>query len=410
MVLNYIWIGFFLIAFLVALFKTIFLHDYDVFSAIISSTFDLATTSFEIALGLTGILCLWMGIMNIGEKGGAVNGLSKIVGPFFNQLFPEIPKNHPSRGSMMLNFCANMLGLDNAATPMGLKAMDQLQEINPKKNTASNAQIMFLVLNTSGLTLIPIAVMNYRFQFGAENPADIFIPILISTFVASLGGLITVAIMQKINLFNRIILAYLGGISLLIFGSVYYFKSLDPATLKSVSSLLSSFILFAIICLFLILGVIKKINVYNCFIEGAKNGFNIAIKIIPFLVAILVGVGVFRTSGAMDIVISGIAYVFSFFTSELAFIDALPTALMKPLSGSGARGLMLESFNHYGVDSFVAKLTSTLQGTTDTTFYIIAVYFGAVKIKNTRYAITAGLIADLIGIITAIIVGYIFFS
>ena len=410
MVLNYIWIGFFLIAFIVALVKTFFFHDQEVFTAIVSSTFDLAETSFEIALGLTGILCLWMGIMNIGEKGGAVQALSKLVAPFFNKLFPDVPKDHPARGSMMLNFCANMLGLDNAATPMGLKAMDQLQEINPNKDTASNSQIMFLVLNTSGLTLIPITVMNYRNQFGAENPADVFLPILIATFFASLAGLITVAIIQKINLFNRVILAYLLGITGLIIGAIFYFKSLPPDELKTMSSLISSVILYGLICLFILLGVIKKINVYNCFIEGAKNGFNIAIKIIPFLVAILVSVGVFRASGAMDVLVNGIEFIVSIFTDKTDFVHGLPTALMKPLSGSGARGLMLESFDHYGVDSFVGKLTSTLQGATDTTFYIIAVYFGAVKIKYTRYAITAGLIADLAGIIAAIIIAYIFFS
>ena len=410
MVLNYIWIAFFLIALIVALFKTIFRHDMEVFSAMVNSTFDMAEVSFEIAIGLTGILCLWLGIMNIGEKGGAVQLLSKLFAPFFNKLFPDIPENHPSRGSMMMNFCANMLGLDNAATPMGLKAMNELQELNDKKDTASNSMIMFLVLNTSGLTLIPITVMNYRSQFGAENPADVFIPILLATFFASIVGLITVAIYQKINLFNKTILIYLGAISAVIVGAIYYFSSLSPEALKVQSSLISSIILYGLICLFIVLALRKKINVYDAFIEGAKGGFEIAIKIIPFLVAIIVSIGVFRASGAMDLIIDGVAWVFGLFLENTAFVNGLPTAIMKPLSGSGARGLMLESFHHFGVDSFVGKLTSTLQGATDTTFYIIAVYFGAVSIRKTRYAITAGLIADLAGIIAAIFIAYLFFG
>jgi spore maturation protein SpmA len=410
MVLNYIWIGFFLLAFIVALYKTIFQHDYDVFSAIVSSTFDLASVSFEISIGLTGILCLWLGIMNIGERGGAVQVLSRLVAPLFNKLFPDVPENHPARGSMMMNFSANMLGLDNAATPMGLKAMNELQELNTKKDTASNSQIMFLVLNTSGLTLIPITVMNYRSQFGAENPADVFIPILIATFFASLIGLITVAIYQKINLFNKVILAYLFGLTSFILFAIYYFSNLSPEQLKIQSSLISSIILYGLICVFILLALRKKVNVYDAFIEGAKNGFNIAIKIIPYLVAILVSIGVFRASGAMDIIILGIASLFALFMENTEFVHGLPTALMKPLSGSGARGMMLESFQHFGVDSFVGKLTSTLQGATDTTFYIIAVYFGSVSIRKTRYAITAGLIADFTGIIVAIIVASLFFA
>ncbi len=410
MVLNYIWIAFFLIALVVALYKTIFQHDMEVFSAMVSSTFDMAEVSFEIAIGLTGILCLWLGIMNIGEKGGAVQLLSKLVGPFFNKLFPEIPENHPARGSMMMNFCANMLGLDNAATPMGLKAMNELQELNDKKDTASNAMIMFLVLNTSGLTLIPITVMNYRSQFGAENPADVFIPILLATFFASVVGLITVAIYQKINIFNKVILAYIGGISTLIAGAIYYFSQLNPEQLKTQSALISSIILYGIICSFILLALRKKINVYEAFIEGAKGGFNIAIKIIPYLVAIIVSIGVFRASGAMDIIIGAIASFFGLFLENTSFVNGLPTAFMKPLSGSGARGLMLESFQHFGVDSFIGKLTSTLQGATDTTFYIIAVYFGSVSIRKTRYAITAGLIADFAGIVSAIFIAYLFFG
>ncbi len=409
MVLNYIWIAFFLIAFIVAIIRTIG-GDLDVFSAIVNSTFDLASTSFDISIGLTGVLCLWLGIMNIGQQGGAIQIMSKLVGPFFSKLFPEVPENHPARGAMLMNFSANMLGLDNAATPMGLKAMEELQKLNTKKDTASNAQIMFLVLNTSGLTLIPITVMNYRNQFGAENPSDVFIPILISTFFASLIGLITVAIYQKINLFNKVILAYLGGLTALIVGMIFYFNNLTPEQLKDQSALISNVILFSIIISFILMAVRKKVNVYDAFIEGAKEGFSIAVKIIPFLVAILVSIGVFRASGAMDIFIGGIETVFSLFFDNVEFVKGLPTAFMKPLSGSGARGLMLESFEHYGVDSFVGKLTSTLQGATDTTFYIIAVYFGAVKVTNTRYAIKAGLMADFSGIVVGIIVAYMFFG
>lgn len=409
MVLNYIWISFFVIAFIVAIIKTIG-GDNEVFSAIVNSTFDLASTSFEISIGLTGILCLWLGIMNIGEKGGAIQVMSRLVGPFFSRLFPDVPESHPARGAMLMNFSANMLGLDNAATPMGLKAMSELQELNPIKDTASNAQIMFLVLNTSGLTLIPITVMNYRSQFGADNPSDVFIPILIATFFASLVGLITVAIYQKINLFDKVILGYLGGMSALIGGMIWYFSSLSKEQLVSQSSLISNVILFSIIIAFILMGLRKKINVYDTFIEGAKEGFGIAVKIIPFLVAVLVSIGVFRASGSMELLILGLEYLLSSVFNDVEFVKGLPTAFMKPLSGSGARGLMLESFEYYGVDSFVGKLTSTLQGATDTTFYIIAVYFGAVKIKNTRYAIKAGLLADFSGIVAGIIVAYLFFG
>ena len=411
MVLNYIWISFFIIAFIVAVYKTI-KGDVEIFSTIMNSTFDLAETSFEISIGLTGVLCLWLGIMSIGEKGGAVQLLSKLVGPFFNRLFPEVPQDHPARGAMLMNFSANMLGLDNAATPMGLKAMTELQKLNPQKETASNAQIMFLVLNTSGLTLIPITVMNYRAQFGAENPADVFIPILIATFFASLVGLITVAIYQKINLLDKVILAYLGGMTAFVVGMIWYFSRLSPEQLKVQSSLISSIVLFVIIISFILMALQKKVNVYDAFIEGAKEGFGIAIKIIPFLVAILVSIGVFRASGAMDLFNDGVKWLFALLIEDVRFVDALPTAYMKPLSGSGARGMMLEVFNNpaYGVDSFVGKLSSTFQGATDTTFYIVAVYFGSVNIKNTRYAIKAGLLADFAGIIAAIYIGYLFFG
>lgn len=410
MVLNYIWIGFFLAALLVAIIKTIG-GDLEVFSAIVNSTFDMAEVSFEIAIGLTGILCLWLGIMKIGENGGAVKLLAKLVGPFFRRLFPDVPADHPAHGSMLMNFSANMLGLDNAATPMGLKAMTELQELNPQKDTASDAQIMFLVLNTSGLTLIPITVMNYRSQFGADNPADVFIPILLATFFATLMGLITVSFYQKkVKLFNKVVMAYLGGFAALIGGSIYYFTSLTPEALETQSALISNVILYGIICLFIIMAVWKKVNVYESFIEGAKEGFGIAIKIIPYLVAILVSIGVFRASGAMDYLVGGMGWFFALFLDNTEFVKALPTAFMKPLSGSGARGMMLESFHHYGVDSFVGRLTSTLQGATDTTFYIIAVYFGSVSIRKTRYAVKAGLLADLAGIIAGIVFAYLFFG
>lgn len=409
MVLNYIWIGFFLIALIVGIIKSI-LGDTAVFGDMVGITFDMAKAGFEISLYLTGILCLWLGIMKIGEKGGSVKMMSRLVGPFFNKLFPDVPEDHPARGSMLMNFSANMLGLDNAATPMGLKAMNELQELNADKKKASNAMIMFLVLNTSGLTLIPVTVMTYRAQYGAENPADIFLPILISTYIASLIGLIAVAIYQRINLFDRVILSYLLGMTSIIGGIFWYFQSLPADELETQSSFLSNLILFGIICLFIIMALTKKVNVYEAFIEGAKGGFDIAIKIIPYLVAILVSIGVFRASGAMDYLIQGMELFFGLFTDQTEFVNGLPTAFMKPLSGSGARGMMLDAFETHGVDSFIGKLTATLQGATDTTFYIIAVYFGSVGIRNTRYAIKAGLLADLGGVVAGIIVATAFFG
>lgn len=409
MVLNYIWIGFFLVALIVAIIKTIG-GDMEVFSAMVNSTFNMAETGFELALGLTGILCLWLGIMKIGEAGGAVQLLARLVGPFFNKLFPNVPEDHPARGSMLMNFSANMLGLDNAATPMGLKAMNELQELNEEKDKASNAMIMFLVLNTSGLTLIPVAVMNYRNISGAENPSDVFIPILIATFFASLVGLIVVALYQRINLLNSTVLLYLGGLTAIIVGLIWYFTTLSPEDLQSQSALLSNVILYGIISAFIIMALRRKVNVYETFISGAKEGFEIAIKIIPFLVAILVSIGVFRASGALDYLTMGFAWFFGLFMESVDWVNGIPTALMKPLSGTGARGMMLESFSTFGVDSFIGRLTSTLQGATDTTFYIIAVYFGSVGIRKTRYAITAGLLADLGGIIAAIIVATFFFG
>jgi spore maturation protein SpmA len=409
MALNYIWIGFFLIAFVTGLIKLIFFGDMEVFPGMMSSTFDMAKTGFELSLGLTGVLTLWMGIMKIGEKGGIVRIFSRIIGPFFQKLFPELGKNHPATGSIMMNIAANMLGLDNAATPMGLKAMDEMQKTNKTKDTASNAQIMFLVLNTSGLTLIPISIMVYRAQMGAADPSDIFIPIMLATFFSTLAGLISVSIYQKINLLNKVVLAYIGSITALIVGFIYYLSGLEKEQIGIISSQLSNIILFVVIISFILLAIRKKVNVYDAFIEGAKDGFKIAIKIIPFLVAILVAIGVFRSSGAMDYLVGGIAFIFKTMGVNTDFVEALPTALMKPLSGSGARGMMVEAMNAHGVDSFVGKLASTVQGVTDTTFYIIAVYFGSVGIKNTRYAVTCGLIADFAGIIAAIFIGYLFF-
>ncbi len=409
MVLNYIWIFFFLIAFVVALVKLIFMGDTGIFPEMINSTFEMAKTGFEISLGLTGVLTLWMGIMKIGEKGGVVNIFSKLIGPFFNKLFPELGKNHPAYGSIMMNIAANMLNLDNAATPMGLKAMKEMQETNPSKDTASNAQIMFLVLNTSGLTLLPVSIMVYRAQLGAANPSDIFIPIMLATFFSTIAGLISVAWYQKINLLDKTILSYLGGLTLFIAATIWLFSGMDKEQITSVSNVASNLILFSVIILFILLGIRKRVNVYESFIEGAKDGFKVAVKIIPYLVSILVAIGVFRASGAMDWFISGISWCFSALGINTDFVGALPTALMKPLSGSGARGMMVDAMTTHGADSFVGRVASTVQGATDTTFYILAVYFGAVGIKNTRYAVTCGLIADFAGIIAAIAMAYLFF-
>ena len=410
MALNYIWIGFFVIAFAVALFRLIFLGDVEVFPKIGLSTFDMAKTGFEISIYLTGVMALWLGFMKIGEKGGVVNGLSRIVGPFFQKLFPEIPRDHPSIGSMVMNITANMIGLDNAATPLGLKAMEELQELNPKKDTASNAQIMFLVLNTSGLTILPINVMVFRAQLGAADPSDVFIPILIATFFSSVAGLIAVAIMQKINLFNRIVLLYLGSITALIALVIWYFYHLPAEQARIVSSNASYIILLSIIILFITAALKKRINVYEAFIEGAKNGFEVAVKIIPFLVAMLVAIGVFRASGCLEIMNSVLAYFVELIGMDSDFIPAMPTALIRPLSGSGARAMMIETMETYGADSFAGRLSSVMQGTTETTFYVIAVYFGSVNIRKTRYAITCGLIADVVGVLAAIWVAYIFFG
>jgi len=409
MVLNYLWIAFFIIAFIVALIKLIFFGDVDIFPELIASTFDNAKLGFEISLWLTGVMTLWLGIMKVGENGGVIRVLARVVGPLFNKLFPDIPKDHPASGSILMNLAANMLGLDNAATPLGLKAMTQLQELNVKKDTASNSMIMFLVLNTSGLTLIPISIMVYRSQLGAADPSDIFIPILLATFFSTMAGIISVSFFQKLNLFNTAVLAYLGGFTLLVSSIIWYFSIIPQEQIALISSLASNIILFSIIISFIGLAAYRKVNVYESFIDGAKDGFKIAIKIIPYLVAILVAIGVFRTSGAMDFVVDGIGWIFASMGVNTDFVPALPTAFMKPLSGAGARGMMVDAMNSFGADSFVGRLASTFQGSTDTTFYVLAVYFGSVGIKKTRYAVTCGLIADFAGIVAAIFIAYLFF-
>ena len=410
MALNYIWIAFFLIGFLVALGQLIFAGNTQIFNDLVNSVFSNAKTGFEISLGLAGALTLWMGLLRVGEKGGVVAILGRAIGPLFQKLFPELPKGHPAYGSIMLNLAANMLGLDNATTPVGLKAMKEMQDANPNKESASNAQIMFLVLNAAGLTIIPVTVIVYRMQLGAANPADIFIPILISTFCALMTGLVSVALIQRINLLDKVIIAYLGGFTLIIAGIIFYFNSLPKEQVSSISTLAANFILITIIVVFIVLAFIKKVNVYDAFIEGAKEGFNIAIRIIPFLVAILVAIGIFRASGAMDFIIAGITMFFSWLGVDTRFTGALPVAFMKPLSGSGARGLMIDAMTTHGPDSFIGRLACTMQGTTDTTFYIIAVYFGSVGIRNTRYSIGCGLLADLAGFTAAILVAYLFFG
>ena len=410
MVLNYIWIAFFLLAFVISMGKLLFMGDTTVFPAVITSTFDQAKNAFEISLGLTGVLSLWMGIMKIGEKGGLVAGLAKLLSPVLNKIFPDIPKGHPVMGTMFMNFSANMLGLDNAATPMGLKAMQELQEINTDKDTASNPMIMFLVLNTSGLTLIPVSVLLYRATAGAANPTDVFIPILLATTVSTVVGLVITSIYQRINLFNRTMMLFLLGVCLLIAGGTWGMMQLSQVHIEIVSTSLANIILFLVIVIFIIAGMRAKINVYDAFIEGAKEGFGTAVRIIPYLIAILVAIGVFRASGGMDVIMDGIAWCANSMGWGDDFVGALPTAIMKPLSGSGARGMMIDAMNTYGADSFAGRLACLFQGATDTTFYILAVYFGSVGIRKTRHAVTCGLLADLAGIIAAIIIAYIFFG
>ena len=410
MVLNYIWIAFFIIAFVIALVKLVFLGDFEVFPAMMDSTFSSSKTAFEISLGLTGVLSLWLGIMKIGEKGGVVNVLARLLSPIFVKLFPDIPKGHPVTGSIFMNIAANMLGLDNAATPLGLKAMEQLQDLNTKKDTASNPMIMFLVLNTSGLTLIPVSIMVYRAQQGAAQPTDIFIPILLATFFSTLAGIIATSLYQRINLLNRTLLLTLGGMCLAVAGIIWGFSQLDKDQMNTVSTLVANILLMTVIVSFILAGVRKKVNVYDAFIEGAKDGFKTAVVIIPYLVAILVGIGVFRASGAMDMLIDGLAWCIDAVGIDTQFIGALPTALMKPLSGGGARGLMVDAMATYGADSFVGRLACIFQGSTDTTFYVLAVYFGSVSIRYTRHAVTCGLLADLAGILSAIFIAYLFFG
>ena len=409
MVLNYIWIAFFLIAFAIALVKLVFFGDTTVFPEIMNSTFDTAKTAFEISLGLTGVLSLWLGIMKIGEKGGVVNALAKLLSPVFTRLFPDIPKGHPVTGSIFMNMAANMLGLDNAATPLGLRAMEQLQDLNPKKDTATNPMIMFLVLNTSGLTIIPVSIMVYRAQMHAANPTDIFIPILIATFVSTLAGIIFTSLFQRINLLQPVLLATLGGLSALVAALIWGFSRLSSDMMNVVGSTVANVMLLTIIVAFILAGLRKRVNVYEAFVEGAKGGFETAVRIIPYLVAVLVSIGVFRASGAMDWLISGVASIVSALGCDAEWVGALPTALMKPLSGSGARGMMVDAMQTYGADSFVGRLSCIFQGSTDTTFYILAVYFGSVGISRTRHAVACGLLADLAGIVAAISVAYFFF-
>ena len=410
MVLNYIWIAFFVIAFAVALVKLLFFGDTGVFPEIMNSTFTTAKTAFEISLGLTGVLSLWLGVMKIGERGGLVQALSRALYPVFSKLFPDIPKGHPAVGNIFMNIAANMLGLDNAATPLGLKAMERLQELNPKKDTATNPMIMFLVLNTSGLTIVPVGVMVYRAQLGAAQPTEVFVPILLATFVATLVGIIATSIYQKINLFNKTLLLTLGGACVFFALIIWGFSNLDKASMDLVGTSAANILLFSIIIAFILVGVRKKVNVYDAFIEGAKGGFETAVRIIPYLVAILVGIGVFRAAGAMDWIIDGIEWVAVRFGANTDWIGAIPTAIMKPLSGSGARGMMVDYMTTYGVDSFTGRLSCLFQGSTDTTFYILAVYFGSVGIKYTRHAVACGLIADVAGTLAAIAICYMFFG
>lgn len=409
MVLNYIWIAFFLIAFVVAVGKLVIGGDTAVFTEIINASFASAKTGFEISLGLTGILSLWLGIMKIGEKGGVIQAFARLAAPVFSKLFPDIPRDHPVTGSIFMNLSSNLLGLDNAATPMGLKAMQQLQELNPNKESASNSMVMFLCINASGLTLIPITIMMYRAQLGAANPSDVFLPIMLATFTSTLVAILAVCVRQKINILQRNLVLFFGGLGLFIGGLVWLFNSMEQEQVSLYSTLFANTLLFTIICGFIISGMRKKINVYDAFIEGAKEGFQTAITIIPYLVAILVGIGVFRASGAMDFIIQGVRFGIASIGLNTDFVEALPTMLMKPLSGSGARGMMLDAMNTYGADSFVGRLSSIVQGSCDTTFYVVALYYGSVGIRNTRYTVQCALLADLAGAIAAIAMAYLFF-
>lgn len=410
MVLNYIWIAFFLVAFVVAVVQTLVYGNLQIWTEIMNSSFVSARTAFDISIGMTGVLALWMGLMKIGERGGLIAVFAKAISPLFSRLFPGVPKNHPALGSMFMNVSANMLGLENAATPLGLKAMQELQELNPKKDTATDAMLMFLILNASGLTLIPIGVMTYRAQMGAATPSDVFLPILIATFIATFVGLLAVCIKQRINLFDKVLLAWVVGIVAVLGGILWFFSSLSQDDLSRYSSFIANALLFSIIVAFLVAGMVKRINVYDAFIEGAKEGFKTAVMIIPYLVAILVSIGIFRASGAMDFVVNGIAALVGWCGMDTEFVGALPTALMKSLSGSGSRAMMVDAMSVYGVDSFVGRLACAIQGSTDTTFYILAVYFGSVGVRKSRYAVGYALLADVVGAISAIVVSYIFFK
>lgn len=410
MVLNYIWIAFFLIAFVVALGKLVIGGDTEVFTNIINASFASAKTGFEISLGLTGILSLWLGIMKIGEKGGVIQAFARLAAPVFSKLFPGIPKNHPVTGSIFMNLSANLLGLDNAATPMGLKAMQQLQELNVEKEKASDPMVMFLCINASGLTLIPITIMMYRAQLGAANPSDVFLPIMLATFTSTLVAILAVCFQQRINILQKNLVLFFGGLALFIAGLVWLFNSLEQEQVSLYSTLFANTLLFTIICGFIVSGIRKKLNVYDTFIEGAKDGFNTAITIIPYLIAVLVAIAVFRASGAMDFVIDGVRMGVAAVGLDTQFVEGLPTMLMKPLSGSGARGMMLDAMNTYGADSFVGRLASIVQGSSDTTFYVVALYYGSVGIRNTRYTVQCSLLADLAGALAAIALTYVFFT
>lgn len=409
MVLNYIWIALILTGAAVGLVHWIVTGQAEVFTEMLNSTFGSAKTGFEISIGLTGVLSLWMGIMKTGERSGVVSGMSRVVSPFFTRMFPGLPQGHPAFGSMLMNLSSTMLGIDNAATPLGLQAMREMQETNPDKERASDSMIMFLVLVTSGLTLVPVSIMTYRAQLGAANPADVFLPILLATYFAAMAGIISVAVAQKINLFNRVVMGTLGGLTLFVALIIWGAMSLPQETVSKWSGILAAVILMGVIVWFIVAGMVKKVNVYDAFIDGAKDGFQTAIGIIPYLIAILVAIGIFRASGAMDYVVDGVTWLVSLTGLNADWVPALPTALMRPLSGSGARGLMVDTMVQYGADSFVGRLVSIVQGSTDTTFYIIAVYFGSVHIKDTRYAVVCGLIADFFGILAAILLGYLFF-
>jgi spore maturation protein SpmA len=408
--LNALWIGFFLVAFLIASFKLLVLGDADIFAALVKALFDSSKTAFEIALGLTGVMALWLGVMKIGERAGMLDILTRGLAPLFKRLFPEVPANHPALGAMTMNMGANMLGLDNAATPLGIKAMQELQKLNPSSDTASDAQILFLVINTASVTLLPVTIFTYRAQLGAADPTDVFVPLLITTYIGTLIGLFVTGFFQRLHLWNRVTMAYLGGATALIGGLVLYFSSLDAAAMTRQSSVLSNVLLFGLIATFLVMAVRRRVNAYEAFVEGAKEGFHTAVTIIPYLVAMLVAIAVFRASGALDLLMGAMRSGVLALGFDARWVDALPTALLKPFSGSGARAMMIDTMQAHGADSFAGRLASIVQGSTETTFYVLAVYFGAVGIKRVRHAVACGLIADVAGILAAIGMAYLFFG